>query len=102
MLSHLLAKINATWRPSVSVLPKKEVAEDQTLEQPILDHQEQTHISTERQTRPETPTLPDTAKSLERTGQTQPQQALSAGFCSGKKRRSKNRSKGLKKNLKSK
>jgi hypothetical protein len=102
ILNPVLAKISAIWRRFAYVPIKKDLVKEKTLEQPILEVQEQTPILTGHQTRQEMPTLPDIQKSPGNPGQTQPHPALSAGFSSGRHARSRKQKKGSRKNLKSK
>jgi len=102
ILNPVLERIRGIWRRFAYVPIKKEVVEEATLKQRTSEVQEQPPTSTERQTRPATLILPDTPKSPEKIGQIQQQQALSAGFSSGRHARSRKQKKGSRKNLKSK
>jgi hypothetical protein len=102
ILNPVLERIKGIWRRFVYVPIKKDLVKEKTLEQPILEVQEQTPILTGLQTRPATLILPDIQKSPGNPGQTQPHPALSAGFSSGRHARSRKQKKGSRKNLKSK
>jgi hypothetical protein len=98
----VLERIKGIWRRFASVLTKKEVVKEAISKKHTSEVQERPPISTGLQTKPATLISPDIQKSLAKIGQTQPHQALSAGFYSGRHIHSKKQKKGSRKNLKSK